>query len=155
MKLSIAQALTYKKRVVEALTGTSDDLKKYNSVITFDGVANRDGVDIKSLISRRTQLKNYLVGLKLALWKASEEIRESILTLAELKDDVVFWSALTTTDGKSKDRYESEVSIHDAVYKKSDVNETVRDLKRNIDQKQQLIEAFNHTHFVEIEDIGI
>ena len=157
MKLSIAQALTYKKRVGEAILKASEDVKTYNSVEVFneEGEANRDDVDVKKLVEHRDNLKHHMISLKLALWEASAKIRQDILVLAELKDDAVFWASVETKHGKFKDKYETTATEKNAVYKKTEVDTKIVQIKKEIDKKQQEIESFNHTNFVEVEDVGI
>jgi len=154
--LSIAQALVYKKRVIQELTKVSSEIAKYNSVEIFENeaFANRDGVDINTLVQRREELKTHLIQLKLVLWDESQSIRPDILKLAELKDDMMFWGTVDTKHGKVKDKYESEPSNFDACIKKQEVEQTKLDIQREIDRIQNQIDKFNYTKDITIDMIA-
>ncbi len=166
--LTIAEALVYKKRVIEALTLAQGDILGYNSVLVVKendsaGIEisrhiDRQGIEIRWLIDRRDVLKQHLMDLKLGLWRASETIRGKILALAEFKSDIQFWNSMTTTHGMASepDRWASpdEMSERDAIVKRDEVREIVRQLKKSIDATQREIDKFNYTNGFDIADIG-
>ncbi len=168
-KLSLAQALTYKNRVVEELKRVSDLVTKFNCVVVVrvedDNKESskeicRQDVDVEEMMERRHALKGHLIDLKLAIWRASESIRKDILRLAELKDDIVFMSALKTDHGfaQGENRYYDENTKpieFDAVIQRDDITTALRNYRQEIDEIQSRIDEFNHTTRIEIEDIGV
>lgn len=156
MEMSIAQALVYKKRVIEALAKYSSDVQTYNSVAVYDPqLPSRDGVDVAQLVEKRKILKEHLVALKLKLWDASRDIRENILKIAELKDDATFWASVSTKSGTSKERYETEAVAYDAVFNKQQIDKVLSEIKKMIDKLQSTIDTFNYTHTVSIDEIEL
>lgn len=152
-KLSLAQALVHKKRIIEAINKATEDIKVYNSVEKYaDAPANREGVDVKALYETRKSLKAKLLDIKLKLEQACLPIRIDILSLGELKDESKFWSELETKSGPSKESYASTHTNFDAVYTKADKDAQLAVIKTQIDELQQKIEGFNHGNFIEIAD---
>jgi hypothetical protein len=117
-------------------------------------------VNVEDMMERRHELKGHLVDLKLAIWRASEPIRKDILRLAELKDDIVFMSALKTDHGfaQSENRYYDETAKpteFDAAIRREDITTAVRNYRKEIDETQSRIDEFNHTTKIEVEDVGV
>jgi hypothetical protein len=162
-KLSLAQALTYKSRVIEEINRITQLIQRFNSVAVPEGVIPADcrqSIDVQEMMTKRHGLKEHLVALKIKLWEISQPIRRSILKLAELKDDVVFMSGLKTEDGivSDADRYYNNVEKplkFSAVVKRLDIELSVHNYKAAIDTIQAEIDEFNHTTKIEIEDVGI
>lgn len=165
-QLTVAKALTYKKRVIESILQVQKDISDYNS-ITVVRECNKEGkeisrnidrkdMDIRYLVTRRGVLKKHLIDLKLAMWKISEEIRRDILCLAEMKSDIQFWSALDTDDGIHEGDSWRQNNTHecDSIIKQDEVRKIIRDLKLLIDETQQKIDTFNYSTKFDIEDIG-
>ena len=169
-EITIAQALTYKKRLASAISKTTSDIQKYNSVTLHvkenkDGeevgteAPNRNGLDIQKLLDYRKQLKDEMIELKLNLWRSSDAMRKLILQLAEIKDEVTFLSQLDTKDGRAanEDRYDYEDKLkkYDAVVKKAEVDQKLLELTRQIDATQSTIDEFNHSNKIVVNDIGL
>lgn len=170
-KMSLAQALTYKGRVVEEINRLTGLVAKFNCVPVItkkDQHGNetretcRQDVDINASVDRRNEMKSHLIALKLLMWESSEPIRRNILRLAECKDDITFLSGLKTDQGfvtLDEERFSYRETAApkemDSILTREKVEATIRAFKAQIDKIQAEIDEFNHTTRVEVEDIGL
>jgi hypothetical protein len=154
MKMSIAKGLVYKKRVIEKIREISQLIIQYNSVEVFDGEENREEYNIEDLMKRYSELKNYLVDLKILLWENSKDIRKKILLLAEYKDKIIFLGGIPTRNGKFNSGYgESKPSVFSAILSVQKLKTFIEVHKKAIDQLQSEIEEFNNNTFFEIDQM--
>ncbi len=157
MKMSLAVALVFKKRLIEAIGTVGGNIQTYNSMVVQekDEVPDRDGVDIDKAMAKRAELKTALINLKLLLWKASEPIRGKILLLAELKDDAVYYGSIPVTYGPVKGYGEEKWAFNTAVIRKVNQTKLINDCKAQIDKIQSEIESYNHVTEIVIPDIEL
>lgn len=165
-RMNLSQALTYKKRVQEEISNVSRKIQRLNSVpvhVRYDNEGyviardepSREGNDIRELVEKRSKLKEHLLDLKMELWNKSQPIRKMILQLSELKDDAIFWSNVFTQQGVVPNRMDHTFREYNTVVDSQEVEEKQREIRRQIDSYQATIDEFNHTTYVEIEDIGV
>jgi hypothetical protein len=164
-KMSIAQALIYKKRIAEALSEAQNEVRQYNCVevvmtkeeeaaaaadISLLAKPDRQGVDVQEKFNFLKKLQSHMVDVKVSLWEASQPIRKLILELGEMKSSVQFLNGLQTSDGFGGSRY-GTTSRFDSVIKREEKVSMIQELRRAIDEGQSQIDQFNHSTFVEIE----
>lgn len=156
VSMSLARALTYKKRVAERLKQVDTDIIAYNSVL-----AGQDReVDVNALFEERSRLVSHMVHLKLAIQQANGPIQRDILVLAELKSENDFYRRVPTLHGVRQNQFaydpgQSATLTYDAVVRKSDADAAVKQNNAMIDSTQERIEAHNHTAQITVEDIGL
>ena len=162
MKISLAKALQYKKRVVGEVARVQQLVNSNNS-LTVQQRESSD-VNIKETVDKYFFLRNYLLDLKSKLDQANhipdnngETQQLRILKLQELKSEVAFYQSLSTTTGKMvNDYYDKQtVTEYDAYIKRAEVETKVLELNKSIDRLQEEIEKVNYNLSIEIEDIGL
>lgn len=162
--ISLSQGLTYKKRVIDAINRSANNWINNNSVRlptkTNDsgedvvvGAASRNGIDVKSEFEKWNGLKNHLRGLKVLLFKATDPIREKILRLADLKDELVKMDGLNTKDGLTVDPngFRDDPVHYEAVISREQVESRRKECQNEIDNIQAEIDKFNHTTEIQID----
>lgn len=154
--MTLARALTYKKRVAERLSQVEENILIANSVIA----GTEREVDVDALIQERRRLVGHMIDLKLKIMRATDPIRGLILSLAEFKSENEFYQRITTTHGAITNPYGrfgegAAIITYDAVVRKSDVDELTRKNNANIDQTQEEIERHNYNTKITVEDIGL
>lgn len=152
--ITLAKALSYKKRVTGEIARLTGEIRLYNS----RRLPEEPQVNVEELLKRRSQLTEHLVDLKVSIALQNREIQRKIFLLAELKSDVAFYSSVPVTHGKKlEDSYTagpSEVE-YVAVLKKADVDKKVAELNHRIDNLQDELDKFNYTASISIEDVGL
>lgn len=151
IKLNLLQGLRYKKRIKEAISRVTANIKTYNSKLQD----TEDEIDVRKAIAFRTQLKEILVDLKLKLQDASRPIQRDILMLSELKDELGFYQSLETKHGKehSFNYGEHQEMLYQAIVRKAEVDQKCMELQKELDNLYAKVDAFNTAHFVETEEI--
>ncbi len=138
----LTKALKYKNRLVEQLRKVDDDLQVYNSIVTTGEEGCRE-VDVLALVDKKSALTEELINLKLAISNANQKIQRHIFEMAEIKAQIVFWGGLNTTHGL-KSNYMDEVTKYDAVIRKSEVDEKVKNLTEKLDRLQEEVDKHNY-----------
>ena len=162
-KMTLAEALTYKKRIADAISSETKDIMEFNSVIvlvesTPEGkvrTIDRQGVDIRAALIKRKDLIEYMDVLNETIWKAGAPIRSKILQLAAMKGEVSFLSSLNTSNGKDKRGYDDEFTERDAFLDRAKVKDLIKSTKIQIDNVQNEISKHNYVTVIEIDDIEI
>lgn len=142
--ISLARALTYKKRVVESLRKLDEGTKPET--------------DIKLALQQREGLVKHLILLKLTLMEATKKIQEKIFELGEAKSEISIYQGLNTTSGRVRQhsyREGDSVITFTAVISKQEKDKTVKALQEKIDNLQQEIDAHNNTTKIEIPEMDL
>ena len=136
-----------KKRLVQQIADCAKLIKAQNSIV----VGNDRDIDIRETLEKRKKL----VATKLAIEQASQPIRDVILRLAELKDEISMFKDLDCSRGKKADRsiygdstdleYEAEITGSERLQK-------IEGLEAEIDELQTKIDVHNAQQKVEIPD---
>lgn len=162
MKISLAKALQYKKRVLGEVARLQQ-LVVYNNSLTTEQRQSSD-LNISETFDKYFFVKNYLLDLKIKLDQANhittngETQQMRILRLQELKSEVSFYQSLNTRNGKETltDYYEKATTVeYDAFIKRAQVENKVLELNKSIDRLQEEIEKVNYNLSIEVEDIGL
>jgi len=149
-RINLSQALRLKKRTKELIAKVTQSIQTYNSVLRDEG--SRE-IDVHKAMQFRDQLKAYLVDLKLVLQEASRPIGREILEVSEIKDRISFLQRLNVKHGKVvSEGYHPTELIYDAAIRKNEVDKMCKDAQRQLDALYAKIDAFNSTHFVEVEE---
>ena len=104
--MNIAQALKQKAVLVSKIAKITSRMLESNSY----NVKNKPSYNSKELYNQLLELKSKLVALKLAIMKASDPIREQILTMAEIKDTITNLNAMNVSAGEVSN-YRSDALI--------------------------------------------
>lgn len=140
MELTLGRALRYKKRVVETLRRVEADINTNNC----KAAGEEREVDVRQLLGSRTLWIQHLVGLKLAIQRASMPIQQMIFELAEAKAEIVFLERLPVNHGKQRATYREESeTVYEAIIRKAERDQKTLALQRQIDQLQTAIDDFN------------
>lgn len=151
MKMTLARALRYKKRVVESIRKFENDIQASNCIVEGE---ERDS-DIRLSLKQRSVWVEHLIGLKLALQKATQPIQRLILELAEAKSEIAFYQRLSTEHGTVKDRYGGTAMKYESEIRKKERDKVVKELQDRIDQLQTKIDAHNATTDIEVPDMEL
>jgi len=151
VKITLARAMKAKKRLVQQIADCAKLIKAQNSIV----VGNDRDIDIRETLEKRKKLVAKLVATKLAIEQASQPIRDVILYLAELKDEISMFKDLDCSRGKKADRslygdstdleYEAEITGSERLQK-------IEGLEAEIDELQTKIDVHNAQQTVEIPD---
>jgi DNA repair exonuclease SbcCD ATPase subunit len=146
--ITLAKALKVKNRLAGRLAKVQTDIETYNSVL--EGQA--DQVNVAALVQTREELVEALVATKTAINEANREIQRAIYDLAEKKASAQFLAGINTRHGLQPAAYPGQPDYkYVAVLKKADVDALVQRLEKEIDQLQDQIDSFNHSHLVEVD----
>lgn len=148
MKMTLARALRYKKRVVETIRKFESDIQEANTIVEGQ---ERD-TDIKLALKQRAAWVKHLVALKLSLQKATEPIQRLVFELAECKAEISFYQRISTEHGTVKDRYGGAPMKYESEIRKAERDKLVKELQDKIDQYQTKIDAHNATVEIEVPD---
>jgi HAMP domain-containing protein len=106
---------------------------------------------INALLEQGDAVVDALVAAKTAITKANAPIQEAIYRLAELKSAVAFLQRLDTTHGKSPMHVlTGEALEYTAQVRAAEVEALVSALRRQIDELQDRIDAFNARTMVDL-----
>jgi DNA repair ATPase RecN len=141
MSMTIAQALKEKNKKVANIQKLWVKIDRYNSV--QEG-AERP-YDITDLFTQVETEITELVKLKAKIHSVSEPIRESIFELSELKNLVQRVKSVDTTNGISRNRFDSTSSLMSAVLDIKWQDEKIESLEAQIEKIQERLDKFNHT----------
>jgi len=139
--MTIAQALKEKNKKVANIQKLWVKIDRYNSV--QEG-AERP-YDITDLFTQVETEITELVKLKAKIHSVSEPIRESIFELSELKNLVQRVKSVDTTNGISRNRFDSTSSLMSAVLDIKWQDEKIESLEAQIEKIQERLDKFNHT----------
>lgn len=137
MKVSLAKALKLKNRLAGRLNKVVTTINSYNSV-----TEGNQQVDIRKLDFERAELVAALVELKTAICDANRGIYKSITLLQEKKGEIEFLNSLPIRQGKEV-TYNGVVVTYVATITKSEVDERVKKLEKEIDLLQDEIDYYN------------
>lgn len=152
MKMTLARALRYKKRVIENIRKLETDIQSANSIVEGE----MPDTDVTLALKQRDGWVKHLVSLKLSLQKATEPIQRLVFELAETKSEIAMLQRINTTHGTVKARYGGEPSLkYEATIRKNDRDKLVKGLQDRIDQYQTKIDAHNATVEIEVPDVEL
>jgi hypothetical protein len=156
MNLTLARALSYKKRVAERLKQVETDVQTNNSVLAGQ---DRES-DVLALIEERHRLVNHMIDLKVAIQQANGPIQRLILELAEMKSENDFFRRVPTLHGVRQNQYsydpgQPNTLNYESVLRKAEVDDLVKRNNIRIDKTQERLENHNHVTTITIEDIGL
>jgi len=148
--LTLAKALSVKRRLAGRLAQARSNIETYNSMLA----GQRDDygkatVDVRAEYDRYRKLQDGLIVVKAAIRRANLAIYEDILQLGELKSVIQMLSGLNTKQGVEPG-YNGVEFRYSAVILKPEVLEMVRELETEIDVIQDKINQFNASTKIEI-----
>jgi len=156
IRMTLARALRYKKRLLHKIANIQSDINTSNSVIVpaEDTEVKRE-VDIRSLLEQREVLLKHLVDLKIIFYEKNKPIQRAILELAELKGEISFWESIKTQHGPLMYEYADNPIIFNAFIRKEEVDKKVGEFTKKIDELQEKIDAHNYNTEIVVEDHGV
>lgn len=156
MKVTIARALTLKKRLIGKINVINSRIQSNNSVLA----GSERAYNVEEMIEQRHDLVNALIGLKVALQVANGPILADIFRLSEAKTEKGFYEGLNVNHGKQADVYSMRLNggttiEYNAVITQSKRDQRVAELEEEIDQIQQKLDRFNNMTEIEVPDIKL
>ena len=151
MKITLAQALKLKKRVVQTI-GQKNKLITANNQMLKDSTIE---VDVSEEVKLRAKLVNSLIDLKEALAEANKPIRKLIFKLSELKSEIALLESLPTKHGIGKEEYGTDKIEYVSTIRAFVVQKLVKQLQKEIDETQEKIDAFNYTTKIEVPEVEL
>ncbi len=145
-QVSLAKALKIKNRLTGRLNKTTQNIQHYNSTLE----SQAEVVDVREQLKLRERLRDSLVTLKTAMFRANLEIQETILTLGEAKAEIQLYNGVDTTDGDQTHHYQNTPVKYRAVLKRGDVDAKLAELEGVIDTLQDKLDEYNIRTKVEI-----
>lgn len=145
--MTLAKALRYKKRVIEAIRQLETDIQTNNS----KGEGEEREIDVLTAMKTRSSFVEHLVELKSLIQEKTRPIQYLILQLAEAKSEISFIQKLDVTHGLSRGRWETTPVKYEAIIRKSERDKMVKDLQKKIDDIQSKIDMHNAATTLEIE----
>jgi len=145
--MSLLRALKVKNHLAARIADLEARIIADNSV----PAGNQHEFDIRSLLQERQATVDSLVAIKAAISKANAPIQEVIYRLAELKATVAFLQRVDTTHGKRLVRsYGAEMLEYDAQLRATEAEEMLRECRRQIDDLQDRLDAFNSRATIDV-----
>jgi hypothetical protein len=145
-QVSLAKALKIKNRLTGRLNKTTQNIQRYNSTLE----SQAEEVDVKEQLTLRERLRDSLITLKVAIFRANLEIQETILALGEAKSEIQFYGGIDTTDGDQTHHYQNTPIKYVAVLKRGDVDAKLAQLETTIDTLQDKLDEYNVNVKIEI-----
>lgn len=146
-KVALGKALQIKKRLVGRLARVEADIYQYNSTLTEQSGKT---VDVRKQLLLREQIKQAILDVKNALYKANAKIQHKLYAFAEKKGDIEFYGNINTTNGSTRHGYQNTEVSYTAIIKKEEVDAAVKTLEAEIDTIQDEINTYNYSTKVEI-----
>jgi hypothetical protein len=150
MKITLAKSLVEKNRLVKKISKIKEDIRLYNVRL----VGSEQEVDVNAKWEELLKLVDLLINLKFKIMAcnmhcddALNGIQKDIFRLSELKSLVSFIKGLNTQHGISDGGYlmsRGEPKEYIAIFRKSDVDEKVEELEKEINDIQESINQYNY-----------
>jgi hypothetical protein len=148
--MNLAQALKLKNRYIQQISQFQQDIQGNNSVPS----ENSRKIEINQTIEELERTVHNLIKLKLLIFEASASMRETILTLSELKSRIVFLKGIDTHEGKGKkDEYiytMNEEIKYEVMLDVIWVRSQIQKCEEEIDKLQNELDTFNYQTEIEI-----
>ena len=138
--MTLAKALKQKNRMAQKIAKLQQEIIRENS----DRVDNPRKIDVKKLMIEYEHMVNYLIELKVKIFKASTPVRKDIFRLSELKSNIIFFNAIDTQEGKVDNYGTDKVTEFSAVFDKLWVKVNIEAKENEIDEIQDKLDKFNH-----------
>lgn len=149
MKMTIAKALRYKKRVISKIQTLEADIIANNSILE---AAERE-VEVPEALGKREKTITHLIDVKLAISTASAPIQRMILECAEAKSYISFLRSISVDHGLKGNSWGDELATYTAQIRKKERDAQVLAAEDRIDGLQSEIDAFNNGIKVEIKEL--
>jgi hypothetical protein len=143
--MTLAKALKQKNRLAQKISKLQQEIQRENSVQIDDPRK----IKVEDLMVELKETVLQLIKLKIVIFIASAPMRENILTLSELKSEIVFLQGISTREGKISE-YGDTVVEYSAAFDKLYIRDRVGQCENEIDKIQDELDTFNHTTTVEI-----
>lgn len=148
MKMTLARALKYKKRVIERINKLSEKIKTTNSYLVVNGPVAATAV----LLEDRNRLVEHLMAVKLAIVTGNRPIEAKIMLIPEPKGRIAFLKGIDTKTGKEMYGYREGSVEYAAQISQVQVDDMVAETEKWIDKTQEEIDKHNYSHEVTIPD---
>jgi len=139
-KMTVAQALKEKNKLASKIRinwfriSTKNALPK-GAVRPYD---------INLVKEDNLKLIDELVKLKTSIHNASSPVREKIFRLSELKAILTNLEKIPTSEGLTRDKYESNYTEMESILKTVEVDEMISKYQDEIDELQNELDKFNY-----------
>jgi len=153
MKVSIARALSIKKRLVGEIEKTANIIRENNSWRSD----NTPEYDAKEMFQKLVQLKGRLIKIKTIISLANDKIQEKIFELSEQKDLIKTVKTIDTKKGKHHESIgrfggDSVEIDYSCGISRKELDEIISKAQDKIDNIQAELDHHNAITMVEIPD---
>ena len=166
MKMSIARALKERKRIIGEMNTLYNRINTSNmvqmTVCIVDGkydkpteedFAKRRHVSPSKCMEEWHDLHKKLIVLKTALHNANCGIAEKLVRLSEMKAELNFVESMTMYSGSEESFInENTVRITDVVFDVEWITKRQDELRKEINELQDVIDEYNATHYIDVFD---
>lgn len=145
MKITLARALKEKNILAGEITKLFTRLKLSNS---FNS-RNKPTYDCKELLPQITKKQEQLIELKLLISKATDPVREIVLSMAEIKTTIANLKAVNIQSGEVNPGYAKEPVIMTAQISEAERDNLVDQYEEQINKFQDQLDKHNATTEIE------
>lgn len=138
--MKLYQALKEKNKIVGKINELTSLIQSKNSLLKN----NPNQFDLDDLLNQLNSEKSSLISLKTRMYITNKPIQEKIFLLAELKNDVKFWSNLNTKQGTEFDRFSKETFEYVAHFDEVTARNKKEEIQKEIEKIQEELDYFNH-----------
>ena len=153
-KITLARALSLKKRVIGKISDINKRIIFGNSII----VGNKRTYNIDDLLKRRSSLVDGLIELKLAIQAGNKPIAGDIFRLSEKKSELSMLQSLNTKSGSENiNSYHTDIKTieYDATIDEKQKDHMVAMIEADIDEIQQKLDHHNHTTGINVPEFDL
>ena len=148
MKISLAQALKEKNRIIGEINSLWALVNKENSCWE----THTRSIAVKETMATIEGLIQKLIELKTKIGKANEGNLENMYALEEYKSQICRFGKLDTTeDIRYRGLNDSIMEVCSAEITAPDVQQKTKALQRQCDRLQDELDAYNATHTIEFD----
>lgn len=151
MELTLSDALSLKKRVLQRKKSAMDLIKSENSKIE----GGKRKCDVAQMLCMYTACIDLLINLKTAIAGANVGIRKDIESLSEIKSTIVELRSISTSDGVVEGQgrmFGGEATVSKtAVLKHSDIEDLVLTSEKNMDTIQRRLNKYNASTTIKVK----
>lgn len=144
--MTLAKALKKKNRLAGKVSKLQQEIQKENS-------ARSDcpkKIEVEKLMTELEEIIKALIKIKIAIFVASTPQRENILTLSELKSQIVFLESINTQEGNVNEYGREQAIKYSVVFDRVWIKNRIEKCELKIDRIQDELDEFNHIANIEV-----
>lgn len=151
-RITLAKALKLKSRLASNLKTAKENIESNNSII----LGGKRKVSVTGEYEKYCELQNAIINLKTSINSANISIQHHIYKSSELKSELTMWKTICTDEGIIEKKHSWSSSDGEiektAVFSFSIVQEKIKEIQKELDDIQDILDSYNHTTFIDIDD---